>query len=151
MRISHQEECLKARSEKRVLNKTFSELFVKIKAMDMRIERLQLQLRQDFGVSVHWNPKMENWVRKSLRKVRAEVRKCLMGKIRVLRDAKLKQKRNLDKKMKPMLDKKLVYSFSSRKLTEEQVELLSSGLNFGIEPRCFPFVEYVRAMELLCQ
>ena len=145
---SHQGERLKARSEKRVLKKTISDLFVKIKAMDMRIAGLRLQLRQDFGFSVHWIQKMENWVMKSLGKVRAEIKKRLLGKIRVLRVAKLKQKMNLDKKNKPRLDKKVVYNFSSKKLTEEQLELLSLGLNFGIAPRRFPLVEYVTATEL---
>jgi len=88
---------------------------------------------------------------KSLGKVRAEIKKRLLGKIRVLRVAKLKQKMNLDKKNKPRLDKKVVYNFSSKKLTEEQLELLSLGLNFGIAPRRFPLVEYVTATELLCQ
>ena len=148
---SHQGERVKARSEKRVLKKTISDLFVKIKAMDMRIAGLRLQLRQDFGFSVHWIQKMENWVMKSLGKMRAEIKKRLLGKLRNLRVAKLKQKMNLDKKNKPRLDKKVVYNFSSKKLTEEQLELLSLGLNFGIAPRRFPLVEYVTATELLCQ
>ena len=62
---------------------------------------------------------------KSLGKVRAEVKERLLGKMRGLRDAKLKQKMNLDKKSKPRLDKKVVYNFSSKKLTEEQIELRS--------------------------
>ena len=33
------------------------------------------------------------------------------------------------------------------KLTTEQLELLSLGLNFGIAPKRFPIVEYVTATE----
>ena len=31
------------------------------------------------------------------------------------------------------------------------MEVLSLGLNFGVTPRKFPLVEYVKAAELLCQ
>ena len=36
-------------------------------------------------------------------------------------------------------------------MTDEQIELLSLGLNFGIAPKKFPFLEYVTAAEVLCQ
>ena len=47
--------------------------------------------------------------------------------------------------------KKVVYNNSSKVLTEEQLELLALGLNFGLAPRKFPLVEYVAATEDLCQ
>ena len=47
--------------------------------------------------------------------------------------------------------KKVVYNNSSKKLTEEQLDVLALGLNFGITPRRFPLVEYINAAELLCQ
>ena len=47
--------------------------------------------------------------------------------------------------------KKVVYNNSSKQLTEEQLQLLSIGLNFGIAPKKFPLVEYVTATEVLCQ
>ena len=40
---------------------------------------------------------------------------------------------------------------SSKKLTGEQLEVLALGLNFGITPKKFPLVEYIQAVELLCQ
>ena len=40
---------------------------------------------------------------------------------------------------------------SSKKLTEEQMELLALGLNFGLTSKKFPLVEYVTATEDLCQ
>ena len=49
------------------------------------------------------------------------------------------------------MKRKVVYNNSSKKLTEEQMELLALGLNFGVAPRKFPLVEYVTAMEFLCQ
>ena len=47
--------------------------------------------------------------------------------------------------------RKVVYNNSSKKLTEEQLEVLALGLNFGITPKKFPLVEYIQAAELLCQ
>ena len=47
--------------------------------------------------------------------------------------------------------KKVVYNTRSKQLIEEQLELLSIGLNFGIAPKKFPLVEYVTATEVLCQ
>ena len=49
------------------------------------------------------------------------------------------------------MKRKVVYNHSSKKLTEEQMELLALGLNFGIAPQKFPLVEYVTAAEDLCQ
>jgi hypothetical protein len=54
-------------------------------------------------------------------------------------------------KEKRKLDTKVVYNNSSRHLTDEQIELLSLGLNFGIAPKKFPLLEYVTAAEVLCQ
>ena len=34
--------------------------------------------------------------------------------------------------------KKVVYNNSSKQLSDEQIELLSMGLNFGVAPRRFP-------------
>ena len=36
-------------------------------------------------------------------------------------------------------------------MTDEQIELLSLGLSFGIAPKKFPLLEYVMAAEVLCQ
>ena len=47
--------------------------------------------------------------------------------------------------------KKVVYNNISKVLTEEQIVLLVLGLNFGLAPRKFPLVEYVVAIEDLCQ
>jgi len=52
-------------------------------------------------------------------------------------------------KGKRKLDTKVVYNNSS--MTEEQLELLSLGLNFGITPKKFPLLEYVTAAEVLCK
>ena len=47
--------------------------------------------------------------------------------------------------------REVVYNNSSKKLTEEQMDLLAMGLNFGIAPRKFPLVESITATEALCQ
>ena len=49
------------------------------------------------------------------------------------------------------MKKKVVYNNSSKQLSDEQMELLSMGLNFGVAPRRFLIVEYVTATEVLCQ
>ena len=46
---------------------------------------------------------------------------------------------------------KVVYNNNSKQFTKEQLELLTLGLNFGIAPKKFPLVDYVMAMEILCQ
>ena len=60
-----------------------------------------------------------------------------------------KQKTKVKNKRK--LGTKVVYNNSSKQLTEEQIELLSLGLNFGVTPKEFPLLEYVTAAEVLCQ
>ena len=53
-------------------------------------------------------------------------------------------------KNKGKLDTKVVYNNSSRHLMEEQIELLSLALNFGIAPKKFLLLEFTVA-EVLCQ
>ena len=49
------------------------------------------------------------------------------------------------------LGTKVVYNNSFKQLTDEQIELLSLGLNFGLTPKKFPLLENVTAAEVLCQ
>ena len=79
-------------------------------------------------------------------KLKANLNKKLLF-LRKQRDEK--QKTKMDNKRK--LGTKVVYNNSSKQLTEEQIELLSLGLNFGVTPKKFPLLEYVTAAEVLCQ
>jgi len=144
-------ERLRIRSEKRVVKRAISNLFVKVKGMDTKIANLRLQLKQDFGFSKNWVQRMENWVLKSLGKLRAEVRSRLLKKLKVLRDTRLHERKKVKTSPTFRSDKKVVYNNSSKQFTTEQLELLSLGLNFGIAPKRFPIVEYVTATEVLCQ
>ena len=119
--------------------------------MDTKIANLRLQLKQDFGFSKNWVQRMENWVLKSLGKLRAEVRSCLLKKLKVLRDTRLHERKKVKTSPTFRSDKKVVYNNSSKQFTTEQLDLLSLGLNFGIAPKRFPIVEYVTATEILCQ
>ena len=47
--------------------------------------------------------------------------------------------------------KKIVYNNSSKKLTSNQEKLLELGLNVAVTPKKFPLIEYVAAVEDLCQ
>ena len=71
--LSQHGKRLRMRSEKRVVKRTVSNLFVKLKSMDSEIADLRLQLKSCFGFSNNWIQKMENWVLKSLGKMRNEV------------------------------------------------------------------------------
>ena len=78
-------------------------------------------------------------------KLKANLNKKLLF-LRKQRDEK--QKTKMDNKRK--LGTKVVYNNSSKQLTEEQIELLSLGLNFGVIPKKFPLLGYVTAAEVLC-
>ena len=75
--------------------------------MDSEIADLRLKLKSCFGFSNNWIQKMENWVLKSLRKVRNEVRSHLEKKLRFLRDRKTKEQESRKTVPKHKLDKKV--------------------------------------------
>ena len=83
------------------------------------------------------------------KRVTSKVKAGLKKKLVFLRKQREEIQRTQVKKRK--LDTKVVYNNSSRHLTDEQIELLSLGLNFGIAPKKFPLLEYVTAAEVLCQ
>ena len=70
-------------------------------------------------------------------------------KLEVLQKQKV-QKEKKQEEHQPGVKKKVVYNNSSKKLLDEQIYLLSLGLNFGITLKKFPLAEYVQATELLC-
>ena len=67
-------ERLKKRSEKRVLKRAISDLFVKIQRIDRNLAGLRLYLNQSLGFSNKWVQKMENWVVSSLRRSSEKVK-----------------------------------------------------------------------------
>ena len=143
-------ERLKLRSEKRVLKRAISDLFVKIQRMDRKLAEIRLHLNQSLGFTNVWIQKMERWVASSLRKSEAKIKSGLERKLKDLRlQKKIDSKSN--KVNQKTVKKKIVYNNSSKKLTEEQMELLALGLNFGLTSKKFPLVEYVTATEDLCQ
>ena len=67
-------ESLKLRSEKRVLKRAISDLFVKIQRMDRKLAEIRLHLSQSLGFTNVWIQKMERWVPSSLRKSEAKIK-----------------------------------------------------------------------------
>ena len=140
-------ERLKRRSEKRVIKRTISNLFVKIQKVNKDVAEKKLILRQDLG----FIQKTVNWVGASLKKSAAKVRNGLQQKLRSLQAQKVEEVKNTKLKQKSVKKKKVVYNNSSRFLTEEQMNLLALSLNFGSALKKFPLVEYVAATEDPCQ
>ena len=141
---------LQSRSEKRVVKRTIGDLFVKIKNLDEQLADLKLHLNVEMGFSNKWINKIVIWVQGSLKEFTSKVKAGLKKKLVFLRKQREEIQRTQVKK-KRKLDTKVVYNNSSRHLTDEQIELLSLGLNFGIAPKKFPLLEYVTAAEVLCQ
>ena len=53
------------------------------------------------------------------------------------------------KRAKERCKKKIVYNNSKRGFSEEEINLISLGLNFGIKSTKFPLIEYIQATEIL--
>jgi len=99
-----------------------------------------------------WVDRTVRWVLKSLNGQSYKNKMRLQKKLEYLKKQKsemMERKETSQPNSKHM--KKVVYNNSSKKLSEDQVQLLSLGLNFGITPRKFPLAEYIQATELLCQ
>ena len=141
---------LKSRNEVRVLKRSISGLFGKLKRVDEKVAGLSLKLKLELGMPEGWIARTVKWVSKSVRGIINKVRLKLKKKLEVLKKEKV-QKEKKKEQFQPGVKKKVVYNNSSKKLSEEQINLLSLGLNFGITPKKFPLAEYVQATELLCQ
>ena len=79
---------LKKRSEKRVLKRAVSDLFVKVSRMDKKMAEQRVYLKQTFGFSEAWVKKTENWVRNSLNESVVKLKASLEKKLKVLRAQK---------------------------------------------------------------
>ena len=118
--------------------------------MDEKVAGLKLNLKLELGMPEGWIARTVKWVSKSFRGIINKVRLKLRRKLEVFKKEKV-QKGKKKEEFQPGVKKKVVYNNSSKKLSEEQIHLLSLGLNFGITPKKFPLAEYVQATELLCQ
>ena len=127
---------LRAQRLEEVKNTRQKQSFVKKKVIKRTISNLGFRR---FG----------KWAEASLKKSAARVRSKLQQKLRSLRAQRLEEVKNT--RQKQGFVKKVVYNNSSKVLTEEQLELLALGLNFGLAPRKFPLAEYVAAKKDLCQ
>ena len=110
----------------------------------------RLHLKQMLGFSEVFIKKTEKWVWNSLGESIGKVKRALEKKLRELR-ANKRESQSLKTKIQGGVKRKVVYNNSSKKLSEEQMELLALGLSFGIAPKKFLLIEYVTAMEFLYQ
>ena len=95
-----------------------------------------------------WRERIRRWVLNSL-KIKVKMQMSLKKKFDKLKqEKKEEEKLQFDTEKKSSVKKKVVYNNSSKQLTKEQLKVLSLGLNFGVTPRKFPLVEYVKAAEL---
>ena len=72
-------------SQKRVLKRAISNLFVRIKSMDKKVAELRVNLKMEFGFSKDWIQRMDKWVVKLLRGVTNKVRNKLKKKFQFLK------------------------------------------------------------------
>ena len=117
-----------------------------------QISVIKLELRE-FELGEKWLIDIENHFMKRVWKNSHWDKKRHDRKLQAL----LKEKRNkrVDeqddiKRAKERCKKKIVYNNSKRVFSEEEINLISLGLNFGIKPTKFPLVEYIQATETLC-
>ena len=120
---------LKNWSEKRVLRRAISD------RTEKEIADVNLYLMQNLNMPRGWTDRMGRWVYNSLKETRQKIRKRLQLKLENLRKAE-KEKRKVSQGGKMgSAKRKVVYNNSSKKLTEEQLEVLALGLDFGRTPK----------------
>ena len=78
---------LKHRSEKRVLKRAISDLYVKMKRTEKEIADVNLYLMQNLNMPRGWTDRMGRWVYNSLKETRQKIRKRLQLKLVNLRKA----------------------------------------------------------------
>ena len=71
---------LKRRSEKKIIKRAISDLFVKIKHAEIDIGKLNLHLLQELKTPEKWVERMGNWALNSLKTESMKVRKRLTMK-----------------------------------------------------------------------
>ena len=106
-------ERLKRRSEKRVLKRAVSDLFVKINRMDQKMAEHRLHLKQTLGFSEVFIKKTEKWVWNSLAESIGKVKRALEKKLRELR-ANKRESQKLKTKIQGGVKRKVVYNNSSK-------------------------------------
>ena len=101
-------------SQKRVVKRAFSNLFVRIKSMDKRLAGIRVNLKMEFVFSKDRIQRTENWIMKLQHGVSSKIRNKIKRKF---------QFSNKQSARIPRTDfrKKAVYSNSSKQLTEEQL------------------------------
>ena len=85
---------MKSRSEKRVLRRAISDLYVKIKKADIKIAEMNLVLSQELQMPKGWRERIGRWVLKSLKEIKVNVQMSLKKKF-----DKLKQEKKEEEKL----------------------------------------------------
>ena len=113
-------ERLKRRSEKRVLMRNLSDLFVKFNRMDQKMVAHRLHLKQMLGFSEVFVKKSEKCVWKLLGESIGKVKHTLKKKLWKFRTNK-RESQNLKKKTQGGEKRKVIYNSRSKTLLEEQM------------------------------
>ena len=102
-----------------------------MKRLDKELVGLKLHLNVEMGFLNDWIDKIVVWLKGSLKQFSSDLKASLNKKFLFLRKQR-DEKQNTKVKKKRKLGTKVVYNNSSKKLTDEQIELLLLGLIFEI-------------------
>ena len=126
---------------------------------ERNVSRIRIELRT-FDLGERWIENIQNWSQKNVNRRITKDKKRLQEKFQYLKEEKgILQERKAEeeyaervKKARERCKKKIVYDLTKeQKITNEERELLSLGLNFGIALKKFPLVEYITSIEKLTQ
>ena len=133
---------LKRTHEMKILRRNISVLHGRKAGSDKKISQFKLDLRETFGMSGNFIENTVKWLRKKVRNKVQKVKVRLKRKYKFLLEEKMKlddiwrkrredtKKNNAGKgKLDSRCEKKVVYSNSSRVLSDKEIELLSLRLN----------------------
>ena len=84
---------LKSRNEVRVLKRSISGLFGKLKRVDEKVAGLSLKLKLELGMPEGWIARTVKWVSKSVRGIINKVRLKLKKKLEVLKKEKVQKEK----------------------------------------------------------
>ena len=144
---------LQRKTQNKILKKSISDIHIRINAATKEISIIKLTLRE-FELGNKWLIDIENHLMKIVRRMVSITRRSHNRKLAILlkeKNTNSNNKKNEVDSAKQRCKKKIIYNNSSRNFTQEEMNVLSLGLNCGIRPKKFPIVEYIQATESLCQ
>ena len=147
---------LKLREERRIIKKTISIIFQQKQKATENIAQLKLKLIKEHHFKIVFVNELHSWLTKRVKKKIPTIKGRLIRKFQNLWKEKLENEEMIklaNERLQATYKsgRRTVFNNSSRNLDEEQMQLLSLGLNFALTPKKFPIIEYIQAAEKLCQ